>query len=258
MTAEGKISVFLVDDVVELRTLVRLALEEDPKIEVVGEAANGREGVEGVGETQPDVVLLDLSMPDMDGLEALPLMREKAPNTRLVVLSGHEAGRVSLEALDQGASRYLNKASDFGAIRSAVHEVAKMEQPFTDERFSIVHRMWNGFLNGRIDDVLEAADADMVWRPCLNGPELRSPDDVRSFWDELASGGRVVDPRAYGVEPRFRGLIVAGTLEIRGTEQMSETPVYWAFCFRGPKVSLAAGFDRHEAAVDILRERCAA
>jgi len=258
MSPGGKISVFLVDDVVELRTLVRLALEEDPDVEVVGEAANGREGVLGVGETQPDVVLLDLSMPDMDGLEALPLMRERAPDTRLVVLSGHEAGRVSLEALDQGASRYINKAADFDAIRTAVHEVAKMEPPFTDERFSIVHRMWNGFLNGAIEDVLDAADTDMVWRPCLGGPELRSPQEVRSFWDELVSGGRVVDPRAYGVEPRFRGLIVAGTLEIRGTGQMSETPVYWAFCFRGPKVALAAGFDRHEAAVEILRERCAA
>ena len=258
MTANGKIGVFLVDDVVELRTLVRLSLEEDPDIEVVGEASNGREGVQGVGETQPDVVLLDLSMPDMDGLEALPLMREKSPDTRLVVLSGHEAGRVSLEALDQGASRYLNKAADFGAIVAAVHEVAKLEQPFTDERFSIVHQMWNGFLNGAIDDVLQFADTDMVWRPCLGGRELRSPQEVRSFWDELVSGGNVVDPRAYGVEPRFRGLIVAGTLEIRGATQMSETPIYWAFCFRGPKVALAAGFDRHEQAVEILRERCAA
>ncbi len=257
MTADGKIGVFLVDDVVELRTLVRLALEEDPAIEVVGEAANGREGVQGVGETQPDVVLLDLSMPDMDGLEALPLMRERAPNTRLVVLSGHEAGRVSLEALDQGASRYLNKAADFEAILAAVHEVAKMEPPFTDERFSIVHRMWNAVLNGAIEDVLKEADPDMVWRPCLGGRELRSAQDVRSFWDELVSSGQVVDPRAYAVEPRFRGLIVAGTLEIRGTGQMSETPVYWAFCFRGPKVALAAGFDRHEQAVKILRERCA-
>jgi DNA-binding NarL/FixJ family response regulator len=258
MTANGKIGVFLVDDVVELRTLVRLALEEDPHIEVVGEAANGREGVQGVGDTQPDVVLLDLSMPDMDGLEALPLMREKAPNTRLVVLSGHEAGRVSLEALDQGASRYLNKAADFEAIRAAVHEVAKMDPPFYDERFSIVHRMWNGFLNGAIEDVLEEADPDAVWRPCSDGRELHSAKEVRSFWDEFVTGGQVVDLRAYGVEPRFRGLIVAGTLEIRGKDQMSETPVYWAFCFRGPKVALAAGFDRHEHAVKILSERCAA
>ena len=258
MTANGKIGVFLVDDVVELRTLVRLALEEDPDIEVVGEAANGREGVRGRGR---DAARRRATRP-LDARHGRPggppADAGESPDTRLVVLSGHEAGRVSLEALDQGASRYLNKAADFGAIRAAVHEVAKLEQPFTDERFSIVHQMWNGFLNGAIDDVLQFADADMVWRPCLGGRELRSPQEVRSFWDELVSGGNVVDPRAYGVEPRFRGLIVAGTLEIRGAGQMSETPVYWAFCFRGPKVALAAGFDRHEEAVEILRERCAA
>ena len=81
MNDQRKIRVFLVDDVPELRLLVRLTLEEDPAIEVVGEASNGREGVEGVGATRPDVVLLDLSMPDMDGLEAIPLMRESAPDS---------------------------------------------------------------------------------------------------------------------------------------------------------------------------------
>src|SRR4051794_39169416 len=101
----------LVDDVPELRLLVRLTLEEDPAIDVVGEASNGREAVALAAELAPDLVLLDLSMPDMDGLEAIPLLREASPSARVVVLSGHEAGRVSLEALDQGASRYINKAS---------------------------------------------------------------------------------------------------------------------------------------------------
>src|SRR5204862_2084299 len=111
MNEERKIRVVLVDDVPELRLLVRLTLEDDPAIEVVGEAKNGAEGVEVVERSDPDIVLLDLSMPDMDGLEAIPLMREHAPDARLVVLSGHEAGRVSLEALDQGATRYINKAA---------------------------------------------------------------------------------------------------------------------------------------------------
>jgi DNA-binding NarL/FixJ family response regulator len=137
----GKIRVFLVDDVTELRMLVRIALEEAADFKVVGEAANGRDGVEGVAEVQPDVVLLDLSMPDMDGLEAIPLMRERAPNARLVVLSGHQAGRVSLAALEQGATRYLNKAADFEAIRSTVREVARLEPPFSDEPVATVDRI---------------------------------------------------------------------------------------------------------------------
>jgi CheY-like chemotaxis protein len=258
-TGARKVRVFLVDDVFEVRTLVRIALEEDPGIEVVGEATNGREGVDGVGEAQPDVVLLDLSMPDMDGLEAIPLMRERAPNARLVVLSGHEGGRVSLEALDQGATRYLNKAADFEAIPTVVHDVAQIEPPFTDERFSAVHRMFNGYRNGAIDDVLNEAVPDAIWHPYTGGGrELRNEQEARAFWDELRAGGRVGSARAYGVEPRGSGLIVMGTLEIWGPDGFSETLVYWAFCFRGPKVALAAGFDRHEQAADMIRERCPA
>jgi DNA-binding NarL/FixJ family response regulator len=253
------IRVFLVDDVTELRALLRLALEEDRDIEIVGEAANGRDGVEGVADAQPDVVLLDLSMPDMDGLEAIPLMRERAPDTRLVVLSGHEAGRVSLEALHQGATRYVTKASDFETIRSAVRDVASMQPPFTDERFDIVHRMWTSFLNGAIEEMLEQAHPDMAWRPYAgDGRELHSPQEVRAFLDELSAEGRVIDPRPYAVEPRGNGLIVAGTLEIHGPGGLSETEVYWAFCFRGALVWLAAGFGRREQAIETIRDRCRA
>jgi DNA-binding NarL/FixJ family response regulator len=259
MNDNSRIRVFLVDDVIELRTLVRIALEEDPGIEVVGEAANGREGVEGVGEAQPDVVLLDLSMPDMDGLEAIPLMRERSPDSRLVVLSGHEAGRVSLEALDQGATRYLNKAADFEAIRATVHDVAQMGTPFSDERFSIIHRIWEAYLNGAIDEVLNEAAADVVWRPYTGGGrELRSQEEARSYCDELRAEGKVGDPRAYGVEPSGRGIIVMGSLEIWGSDGFSETPVYWAFCFRDAKVAMAGGFGQREQALEMIQERCTA
>jgi DNA-binding NarL/FixJ family response regulator len=258
MVEERKIRVFLVDDVSELRMLLRLTLEEDPLIEVVGEAQDGREGVAGVAETQPDVVLVDLSMPDMDGLEALPLMREKAPNSRLVVLSGHEAGRVSLEALHQGATRYVNKASDLDTIREIIHDVAELEPPLSDSRFSVVRTMWCDFLDGEVNDMLSKAEVDATWRPyTAPGRELRSRADVRSYIKELTSNGRVIDPRAYGVEPHGGGLIVVGTLEIRGPGGLSETEVYWAFCFRGMLVSHAAGFDQRADAQATL-ENCPA
>jgi hypothetical protein len=171
------------------------------------------------------------------------------------VLSGHEAGRVSLEALEQGATRYLNKAVDSEVIVGAVHEVSRMEPPFTDERFSIVHRMWEAFLNGAIDDVLREAAPDAVWRPYTGaGRELRSKQEARGFYAELTANGRTIDPRAYGVEPRGNGLIVSGTLEIWGADGLSATQVYWAYSFRGDKVGLAAGFDCPEQAREILRD----
>jgi DNA-binding NarL/FixJ family response regulator len=259
MNEERKIRVFLVDDVKELRMLVRLTLEEDPAIEVVGEASTGREGVKGVVAARPDVVLLDLSMPDMDGLEAIPLMRREAPGARLVVLSGHEAGRVSLEALGQGATRYINKAADLGTIRDVVRDVARLDPPFSDERFGVVRGMWEHFLDGSIDRMLEGADANARWRPYVaEGRELRTPAELREFILAMLAEGRVIDPRAYGVEPHGGGLVVLGTLEIRGPGGLSETELYWAFCFRGPLVSLAAGFDRRDAAIESLEANCPA
>jgi DNA-binding NarL/FixJ family response regulator len=250
---ERKIRVVVVDDVPELRLLVRITLEGDPEIEVVGEAANGRQGVEVVEATDPDIVLLDLSMPDMDGLEAIPLMRTHAPNARVVVLSGHEAGRVSLEALDQGASRYINKAAGLEAIPQIVREVAQLEPPFSDERFAVVRSMWELFLDGNIERALQKATADVRWRPYVApGRELRSHDEAMAFIKELLARGRVVDPRAYGVEPRPRGLVVVGTLEIRGPDGLDETQVYWAFCFSDNLVSMAAGFDSREEALQTL------
>ncbi len=249
--------VFLVDDVRELRMLLRLVLEEDPGLEVVGEASDGREGVEGVERTQPDVVLLDLSMPDMDGLEAIPLIRERAPEARIVVLSGHEPGRVSLEALHQGATRYVNKASELDAIRAAVRDVARLARPFAGERFAVVHRMWIAYLNGDYRSVAAEAEPDAVWIP-LDGPELRSAEELVAFLNERRAAGRALDPRAHGVEPCGAGLIVAGTVNAARPGAPAELEVHLAFCFREQRVALAAGCERREDAVRTIRERCAA
>ena len=257
MTDQQKVRVMLVDDVPELRLLVRLTLEEDPRIDVVGEASNGREGVEMAAETKPDLVLLDLSMPDMDGLEAIPLIREAAPTARVVVLSGHEAGRVSLEALDQGASRYINKAAGLNTIPKVVHEVAALEPPFSHEGFGVVRSMWELFLDGQIDRMLQKARPDVTWKPYVaRDREFHSRSEARAFIREVLDRGRVVDPRAYGVEPRGEGLVVLGSLEIRGPEGLTETEVYWAFCFSGELVSLAAGFERREEALETIATLC--
>jgi DNA-binding NarL/FixJ family response regulator len=118
------IKVFLCDDVQAFRALIRFALEEDESIEVVGEAADGRAGIEGVAALQPDVVLLDLSMPLCDGLEAMPAMRERSPRSRVIALSGFTAERMAAPMLEQGASAYLEKGADLEVIQATVREVA--------------------------------------------------------------------------------------------------------------------------------------
>jgi DNA-binding NarL/FixJ family response regulator len=123
--SEEHVRVFLCDDVAEIRVLMRFTLEEDPRLEVVGEAADGEAGVAGVVDTRADIILLDLSMPGMDGLEAIARLREVAPSTGIVVLSGFSAGRLREAAIDAGADRYLEKGEPGQAIRSAVLDVSR-------------------------------------------------------------------------------------------------------------------------------------
>ena len=118
------ISVVVCDDVPELRRLAQLVLEEDGEMQVVGQAADGREAVEVVERLQPDVVVLDLSMPEMDGLEAIPLIHGVAPRSRIVVFSGFEEGRVAEVALSLKASRYVRKGAPLEELRDAVRELA--------------------------------------------------------------------------------------------------------------------------------------
>ena len=112
-----QISLYLVDDVPELRELIKYGLEEDDQIEVVGEAGDGRSAIRGVAETQPGAVLLDLSMPDMDGLEAIPKIREVAPETAIVVLSGFTADRMGEAAEEKGADAYIEKGAPIAEVR---------------------------------------------------------------------------------------------------------------------------------------------
>ncbi len=99
----------LADDVFDLRFMVRLALERSGRFVVVAEAENGDEAVQMAEQHQPDLVLLDVSMPVRDGLEALPDILTASPHSKVVMLSGFEASRLAVTALEAGAAAYLEK-----------------------------------------------------------------------------------------------------------------------------------------------------
>ena len=118
------VDVYLCDDVPELRQLLRIVLEEDSDVQVVGEAGDAETGIEEIAELQPHVVLLDLSMPGLDGLEALPLIRRAAPDTAVIVFSGFSEERMGSLVLERGAERYIEKGKPLEEVREAVREVA--------------------------------------------------------------------------------------------------------------------------------------
>jgi DNA-binding NarL/FixJ family response regulator len=103
--------VLVVDDAANLRELLTVLLEVEDDFEVVGTAADGQEAINAAGRLQPDVVLLDLAMPVMDGLQALPAIRDRLPDARIVIFSGYEHQELADEALQYGADLYIEKGT---------------------------------------------------------------------------------------------------------------------------------------------------
>jgi signal transduction histidine kinase len=103
-----QVRVLVVDDTPALRVLMRAVLE-GTGFEVVGEAGDGLAGVTLAAELRPDLVLLDLAMPVMDGLEALPRLREELPDTKVVIVSGFERRAMENQVVEAGADAYVQK-----------------------------------------------------------------------------------------------------------------------------------------------------
>lgn len=125
VTTPSAIRVLVVDDTADLRFLLRMALGTEADIDVVGEAGDGREAVEAARRHRPDVMLLDLAMPVMDGLEALPLVRAVSPGTQVVILSGFEATSMAASASAAGAAAYVQKGASPDVIIGCVRRVAR-------------------------------------------------------------------------------------------------------------------------------------
>jgi len=110
------VTVSIVDDAEDIRSFVKLALELDGRFEVVSEAADGREGIDQLGTVVPDLILIDRQMPRLGGVEALPEIRLKAPNTAVVLYTAGADPGTYQAALDAGAVDVVDKAELDGSI----------------------------------------------------------------------------------------------------------------------------------------------
>jgi two-component system, NarL family, invasion response regulator UvrY len=119
------IRIAIVDDHAIVRAGLRQFLSEDMDFEVVGEAGNGREAMELVRRGDVDVMLMDLSMPDQSGVDALQAIKARAPDLPVLILSGFPEQHYATTLLRQGASGYLNKECEPSEIAEAIRTVAR-------------------------------------------------------------------------------------------------------------------------------------
>jgi DNA-binding NarL/FixJ family response regulator len=117
------IKILIADDHKIIREGLRALVERQPGMEVIGEVENGRKAVQLVGELLPDVIIMDIAMPDLNGIEATRQIVTKTPSVRVIALSMHSDKRFVVEMLKAGASGYLLKDCAFEELVYAIHAV---------------------------------------------------------------------------------------------------------------------------------------
>jgi len=121
----NEITLLLVDDHDVVRTGLRSFLETQDGIRVVAEARTGTEALERAAATTPDIAVMDISMPDMDGLQATRRLKKQSPSTQILALTVHDDKQYFMEMLAAGASGYLTKQAAADDLIAAIHAVAQ-------------------------------------------------------------------------------------------------------------------------------------
>ena len=120
-----KIRVLIVDDHAVVRAGIRLLLDSQPDMKVVGEAQDGREGLAKVQTLKTDVILMDITMPDMGGVEATQAIKKTCPQVQVLALTMHEDAAYFFQMLQAGASGYVVKGADPSELLSAIRAVSQ-------------------------------------------------------------------------------------------------------------------------------------
>ncbi|HEX7275779.1 MAG TPA: response regulator, partial [Acidimicrobiales bacterium] len=197
------IRVLLADDTASVRMLLRGTLEASTAFEVVGEAGDGAQAVAMAAALQPDMVLLDLAMPILGGMEAIPQIRSCAPGARVVVVSGYAPDRMGSQAVEVGAAAFLEKQQRPRELVASLLQTWKSTQPQPPLELPAVERFRQAFEEAPLAMALVGFDDRVQWAnaawcritgygadelAALTVAELTHPEDR----DEAAAGRRAV------------------------------------------------------------------
>ncbi len=162
----GRIRLLIVDDHPVVRDGLRGILEGSPDFEVVGEAANGAEAVTRARALRPDVVLMDLRMPDVDGVTAIKRLAELGSDARVLVLTTYDTDADVVPAIEAGATGYLLKDAPRGdllrAVRAAAHGEAVLSPSVATRLLGQVRGQGRGQGRGQAPEPLSARELDVL------------------------------------------------------------------------------------------------
>lgn len=139
------INVVLADDHVLVRDGIKALLEDQHGIKVIDEASNGKEALEVIANTKPHLLIVDIRMPEMNGIEVVRIINNKYKDVKTLVLSMHDSEEYVIQAIQAGADGYLLKGASKDEFLKALHTVAAGGKYFTGDVSSII---MNNFVNG--------------------------------------------------------------------------------------------------------------
>jgi DNA-binding NarL/FixJ family response regulator/anti-sigma regulatory factor (Ser/Thr protein kinase) len=247
----GPIRVIIVDDSASTRTMLREALSLDEGIEVVGEAGSGPEAIERAGELSPDVVLMDVRMPDGSGVDAARLITAQLPTSKIVALTWSDDPRTVREMLTAGAIGYVVKGGTIDelceAIRHATTGEAELDQRVLPTAIEDLRRLLEEE-RGRREQVERLAKARAEFVQVLSH-ELRTPLTVILGALRMLEQGSVKPEEAPLIESAVRRageleFLVEG-LELVGSEPSSEGVAY-------PRQAIEKAAERIDAGPDAI------
>ena len=229
-----RIRVLVVDDSVVIRRLVAHALEEDPLIEVVGAASNGSIALERIPQLNPDVLTVDIEMPEMDGLELLRHIRRQFPHLRAIMFSTltERGAAITLEALTLGADDYVPKVSNEGSLDLSLVRLREQLLPKIRQFFLLPQE------NGRVKKPAEAErrsafrDAALGLRPraVVIGVSTGGPAALAAILPRLPSDFSLPVLIVQHMPPLFTRLLaerlgrICGLAVSEGTQAAPVTP----------------------------------
>lgn len=135
---KDKISIVLVDDHAIVRDGIKYLLEDEENLVVIGEGSNGLEAIKLVEEIQPDLLIIDVRMPEMNGIDAVKIINQKPTKTKAIVLSMHDSEEYILKSIDAKAMGYLLKDASKAEILKAIYTVYNGEKYFSGDISNII------------------------------------------------------------------------------------------------------------------------
>jgi len=159
MPEQSKIKVLIVDDIAETRENIRRSLQFDQAIEVVGSARDGKEAIALAQELKPDVIVMDINMPDMDGITATEEIRKKLPSAQVVILSIQSDPSYMRRAMLVGARDFLTKPPSIDELIGAIRRAGKMAE---EERIKETQKIASGNASGQKNGLSSIAKSGKV------------------------------------------------------------------------------------------------